>query len=89
MAFVVPFGHYEWNIMPFDLKIALSEFQNIMDENFNQLSIFIIVFIIEVLIIKTFKSSVKTLPSLSLDDLKSFKIVKIDTSDIGNGGILR
>ncbi|KAL6345597.1 hypothetical protein AAG906_017327 [Vitis piasezkii] len=69
--------------------IAPLEFQNIMDENFNQLSVFIIVFIIEVLIIKTIKSSVKTLPSLALDDLKAFKIVKIDTSDIGYGGILR
>ena len=35
ITFLVPFGHYEWNIMTFDLKIALSEFQNIMDENFN------------------------------------------------------
>ena len=89
ITFFVPLGHYEWNKMPFDLKIAPLEFQNIMDENFNQFSVFIIVFIIEVLIIKTFKSSVKTLPSLALDDLKAFKIGKIDTSDIGYGGILR
>ena len=89
ITFLVPFGHYEWNIMPFDIKIALLEFQNIMDENFNQLYVFIIVFIIEVLIIETVKSSVKTLLSLALDNLEAFKIVKIDTSNIGYGGILR
>ena len=35
ITFLVPLGHYEWNIMPFDLKNAPPEFQNIMDENFN------------------------------------------------------
>ena len=52
ITFVVPFGHYEWFIMSFDLKNAPAEFQNIMDENFNQFSIFIV----------DVKSSVKTLP---------------------------
>ena len=41
------------------------------------------------MIIKTVKSTVKTLPSLALDNLEAFKIVKIDTSDIGYSGILR
>ena len=49
-AFVVPFGHYEWNVMPFGLKNAPSEFQNIMNEIFNQFSNFIIVYIDDVLI---------------------------------------
>ena len=34
-AFTIPFKHYEWNVMPFDLKNALSEFQNMMNDIFN------------------------------------------------------
>ena len=49
-AFVTPFGHYEWNVMPFGLKNAPSEFQNIMNEIFNQYSHFSIVYIDDVLI---------------------------------------
>ena len=81
-AFVVPFGHYEWNVMPFGLKNAPSEFQNIMNEIFNQSYDFIIV---DVLIFKT----VKPLPCLVLDDLKTFKIAETNTTDIGYGGILK
>ena len=49
-AFMVPFGHYEWNVMPFGLKNAPSEFHNIMNEIFNQSSNFIIICIDDVLV---------------------------------------
>ena len=45
-----PFGHYEWNVMPFGLKNALSEFQNIMNDIFNSFSHFTIVYIDDVLV---------------------------------------
>jgi hypothetical protein len=34
-AFTVPFGQYEWNIMPFGFKNAPSELQRIMNDIFN------------------------------------------------------
>lgn len=40
IAFNVPFGQYEWNIMPFGLKNVPSEFQNVMNSIFNHLSHF-------------------------------------------------
>ena len=49
-AFTVPFGHYEWNVMPFGLKNAPSEFQNMMNEIFNDYTKFSIVYIDDVLI---------------------------------------
>ena len=49
-AFTVPFGHYEWNVMPFGLKNAPSEFQNMMNEIFNEYTRFPIVYIDDVLI---------------------------------------
>jgi hypothetical protein len=39
-AFVTPFGQYEWNVMPFGLKNAPSEFQNIILSPLSQYSIF-------------------------------------------------
>jgi len=52
-AFTVPFGHYEWNVMPFGLKNAPSEFQNIMNDIFNTYTCFIIVYIDDVLVFST------------------------------------
>jgi len=49
-AFVVPFGHYEWNVMPQGLKNALSEFQNIMNDIFYPYMKFSIVYLDDVLI---------------------------------------
>ena len=49
-AFIVPFGHYEWNVMPFGIKNAPSEFQNIMNEIFTPFTNFSIVYIDDVLI---------------------------------------
>ena len=49
-AFTTPFGHYEWNVMPFGLKNAPSEFQNIMNDIFNSFGHFTIVYIDDVLV---------------------------------------
>ncbi|GAV81779.1 RVT_1 domain-containing protein [Cephalotus follicularis] len=49
-AFTTPFCHYEWNVMPFNLKNAPSEFQNIMNDIFNPFSSLTIVYIDDILI---------------------------------------
>ena len=46
----VPFGHYEWSVMPFSLKNEPSEFQNIMNDIFTPFIDFSIVYIDDVLI---------------------------------------
>ncbi|XP_047259002.1 uncharacterized protein LOC124891243, partial [Capsicum annuum] len=48
-AFNVPFGQYEWNVMPFGLKNAPSEFQKIMNDIFNPYMDFIVVYIDDIL----------------------------------------
>ena len=48
-AFTVPFGHYEQNVMPFGLKNASSEFQNIMNDIFTPFIDFSTVYIDDVL----------------------------------------
>ena len=55
-AFTVPFGHYEWNVLPFGLKNSPSEFQNMMNEIFIEYTRFSIVYIDDVLI---FSNSIK------------------------------
>uniref|UniRef100_A0A251T983 Putative reverse transcriptase domain-containing protein n=1 Tax=Helianthus annuus TaxID=4232 RepID=A0A251T983_HELAN len=47
-GFNVPFGHYEWNVMPFGLKNAPSEFQNIMNDIILPLGNYAIVYIDDV-----------------------------------------
>ena len=42
-AFTVPFGHYEWNVLPFGVKNGPSEFQHIMNDIFNQYTDFLYV----------------------------------------------
>ena len=69
-AFTVPFGHDEWNIMPFGLKITLSKFQNIMNDIFNSQFQFIIVYIDDVLVF--FDSLEKHFVHLK----KFFKVIK-------------
>ena len=49
--FTTPFEHYEWNVMAFGLKNALSEFQNIMNDIFNSFSHFTIVYINDILVV--------------------------------------
>ena len=49
-AFKIPFGRYEWNVMPFGLKNAPSEFQKIMNYIFNSFQDISIVYIDDVLI---------------------------------------
>ena len=49
-AFTVSFGQYEWNVMPFGLKNAPSEFQRIMNDIFNPYSEFCIVYIDDALV---------------------------------------
>ncbi|PKI36972.1 hypothetical protein CRG98_042673 [Punica granatum] len=59
-AFTVPFGQFEWNVMPFGLKNAPSEFQKIMNDIFGAYSNFIILYIDDVLIFsKTIDSHFK------------------------------
>ena len=49
-AFTASFGHYEWIVMPFEMKNAPLEFQNIMNTIFIQYPNFILSYIDDVLI---------------------------------------
>lgn len=49
-TFNVPFSHYEWNVMMFEVKNAPSEFQNIMNDILNPYSTLTIVYIDDILV---------------------------------------
>nr|KAJ0218329.1 hypothetical protein LSAT_V11C300145390 [Lactuca sativa] len=49
-GFNVPFRHFEWNVMPFGLKNAPFEFQNIKNDIITPISSFAIAYIDDVLI---------------------------------------
>ena len=49
-AFVVYFGHYEWNVMPQELKNAPTEFQNSKNEIFNPNMDFTLIYLDDVLV---------------------------------------
>jgi hypothetical protein len=51
IAFTFPFGHYEWNVVPFGLKNAYSEFQNLVNDIVTPFTEFSNVYIDDVLII--------------------------------------
>ncbi|KAH9328950.1 hypothetical protein KI387_001058, partial [Taxus chinensis] len=48
--FVVPRGQYEWKVLPFGLKTALSIFQKMMENIFGELVEFLIVYIDDIII---------------------------------------
>jgi hypothetical protein len=62
-AFVTPFGQYEWNVMPFSLKNAPSEFQNIMNYILGTLRKYSIVYIDDVTYTKSIEEHWKHLNS--------------------------
>ena len=64
-AFTTPFEHYKWNVMPFGLKNAPSEFQNIMNEIFNPFSSHAIMYINGVLIFFKILGSTLEAPRVS------------------------
>jgi hypothetical protein len=68
-AFTVPFGQYEWNVMPFGLKNAPYEFQKIMND-FNLFSKFTIIYIDDVL---TFSNSIDKYLNISRFSLRSLE----------------
>jgi len=85
-AFTIPFGHYEWNVMPFKLKNAPSEFQNIMNDIFTSFTSFIIVYIDDVLVFSKsidqhFKHLQTSISVMERNDLaaSAFKMILFQT----------
>ena len=71
-AFIVHFGHYEWNVMPFGLKNAPFEFQNIMNVIVNSHFQFIIVYINDVIVFSY------SLEKHFVHLKKFFKVIKVN-----------
>jgi hypothetical protein len=70
-AFVTPFGQYEWNVVPFSLKNAPNEFQNIMNYILSPLSKYSIIYIDDVLIFtKSIEEHCKNLGHRGSDNYK-------------------
>ena len=69
-AFSVPQGHYEWIVMPFDLKNAPQIFQRRIDNTFKDLNHCCLVYIDDILVfsktIKQYKDNVLAVTQLSL-----------------------
>lgn len=74
-AFSIPAGHYEWNVMPFGLKNAPSNFQKVMDDIFKPYFDWLLVYIDDVLIF-----------SRNLDD--HFKHVNIFMNLVRRNGLV-
>jgi phosphoribosyl 1,2-cyclic phosphodiesterase len=53
-TFSVPAGHYEWNVMPFDLKNTLEKFQMVMDDTLKEYFDCLIVYIDDILVFSDF-----------------------------------
>ena len=52
-AFYIPDAHYQWTVMPFGLKVALSLFQKAMTEIFNPLLHHALIYIDDILLFST------------------------------------
>ena len=50
IAFNIPPGHYEWNVMPFGLKHDPSKFRKVMDSIFKPYFDWLMVYIDDILI---------------------------------------
>ena len=75
IAFSIPAGHYEWNVMPFGLKHVPSKFQKVMDSIFKPYFKLLIVYIDDILIF-----------SKNLHD--HFKHVNIFLRVVNNNGLV-
>lgn len=100
-TFTVPFGYYEQNIMPFELKSASTKFQKIMNDIFNADSVLTIAYIDNVLVLskiinqhfKHLKMFIKIIKSnglvVSTQKIKLFQIkIRFQGHNIEKGTII-